>query len=445
MSRHAGSLEQGIRRQLLLGLLVVMLLLLALVHVSVTRLTQSFVASQLEHDAENLIAALNRQADGSWGLNGEGLAKSYQRVHSGHYYMLVSDAVSFRSRSLWDLEPSINLQTPGDTSVRVQTGVAGQYWLVVEQGFIKQGQAFTLWLAEDIAELKHSQLRFELSLLLLLGLSVPILLLLQRRVLHRGFARLEPLRQALAQQQAGAVVELPCDVPDEVAPLVASITQLLQQSGRQIGRSRMALGNLAHELKRPLQQLQWLADQHPDPEQSTQLMQLYRELHHRIERELRRARIAGAPGPGRQFVPREEIPHLVRLFERIGRADIEFYAVLPEGPIPFDRDDMLELLGNLLDNAWRHAASQVRLNIQPPANDEDQWCLSVEDDGSGVSDDNMRLLAARGLRIDEARGEGSGLGLSICQAIAESYDGRLEFDHAAMGGLCVRVLLSTPG
>jgi len=442
MRGQNSSLEGRIRRQLLLGLLVVMLVLLVVVHVSVTRLTQDFVASQLEDDAENLIAALEKDAQGRWMLNTDGLAQAYQRVHSGHYYMLYSDIASFRSRSLWDVEPSVQPLVPGDSSVRIMSPTSDQHWLVVEQGFIKQGQPFTLWLAEDIAELKHDQERFELSLLLLLGLSVPALLLLQRRVLHRGFARLEPLRQALAQQQAGETVALPGDVPDEVAPLVASITQLLHQSGQQIGRSRMALGNLAHELKRPLQQLQWMADQHPDPEQGMQLMQLYRELLQRVERELRRARIAGAPGPGRQFVPHDEVPHLIQLLERIGRNDLTFESSLPQGAMPFDRDDMLELLGNLLDNAWRHAASRVCLNIMPGGGqDRQSWQLSVEDDGEGVASENMQQLSTRGVRIDESNGEGSGLGLSICRAIADSYAGQIEFSHSNMGGLRIEVTL----
>ncbi|MBA4501819.1 sensor histidine kinase [Marinobacterium marinum] len=441
MIGRVGSLESRIRRQLLLGLLAVMLVLLAVVHFSVTRLTQSFVASQLADDAENLIAALEWGADKRWSLNTSGLAQAYQRVHSGHYYMLQSGTTRFRSRSLWDTEPHVNTLAPGKQLIQLQAPVAGQHWLVVEQGFVKEGQSFTLWLAEDITELRNDQQRFEFSLLLLLGLSVPALLLLQRRVLQRGFARLEPLRQALAQQQAGEAVALPGDVPDEVAPLVASITQLLHQSGQQISRSRMALGNLAHELKRPLQQLQWMADQHPDPEQGQQLTQLYQELLQRVERELRRARIAGAPGPGRQFVPEAELPHLVQLLKRIGRADLNFVSQLPSGAVPFDRDDMLELLGNLLDNAWRHAGSRVHLALVPAGPDPREWWLIVEDDGVGVASENLHQLSARGVRIDENNGDGSGLGLSICRAIADSYAGTVEFGRSEMGGLKVQVTL----
>jgi signal transduction histidine kinase len=434
------SLEWLIRRQLLLVLLVVMGALLVLVHYSVSQLTQHFVRSRLEHDAESLIAALEATPDGDWQLPEDALPQVYQRVHSGHYYVLQSGERVLHSRSLWDLQPQRHRPGIGEQYSALQAGVGDQLWLVLEQGFRKQGQVFSLWIAEDIAALRHEQRRFELALLLLVGLSVPLLLILQRRVVRAGFARLEPLRRTLEQQQAGAEIPFPDQIPQEVVPLVQAISRLLTRSGEQIGRSRTALGNLAHELKRPLQELQWIARQHPDPDQAQQLERLYRELHQRIERELRRARIAGSPGPGRQFVPVDEVPHLVRLLQRIDRQDIQFEPILPDGPMPFDRDDMLELLGNLLDNAWRHARAQVQVQILPPEADEAVWLIRVEDDGAGVDSADLKRLSERGVRLDEQSG-GSGLGLSICRAVASSYGGALAFEQSPLGGLRVQVTL----
>lgn len=440
--RAAGndSLEGKIRRQLLLALLLVMAGLLLLLHISVSHLTQNFVLSRLAHDAESLIATLERGADGQWQLNETALPQVYQRVHSGHYYLLRSQGVNLRSRSLWDLDPPTRMMPVGASRSELKPGVGEQQWLIREQGFSKQGQDFSLWIAEDIADLRQEQRKFEAALLLLLALSLPLLLILQRRVLRSGFARLEPLRQSLARQQAGAEVEFPTDIPQEVVPLVETITQQLRRSGEQTRRSRMALGNLAHELKHPLQELQWVARHHPDPEQSAHLQRLYQQLHQRIDRELRRARIAGAPGPGRQFVPQEEVTHLVRLLRRIGRSEIDFISELPPGAIPFDRDDMLELLGNLLDNAWRHARQRVQLRIRPPEQPAGPWSIVVEDDGAGVESADLQRLSQRGVRLDEQAG-GSGLGLSICQAVAESYDGELRFASSPLGGLQVKVSL----
>lgn len=445
LQRHrsdAGSLEQRIRRQLLWGLLLVMAALLALVHLGVSRLTQDFVLSRLQHEADSLITALEPTVDGGWALASTRLPEVYQRVHSGHYYLLQSrqQEVSLRSRSLWDQQPGIRPLKVGDSFSELMPGIAGQRWLVWQQGFNKHGQAFTLWIAEDIAPLQQEQLEFELYLLLLVALVVPALLVLQRRILRRGFARLRPLQQALEARQAGEKGALPQDVPREVQPLVAAIEQLLQRSDEQIRRSRTALGNLAHELKRPLQQLQWLAHQMPEQD-AQQLRHLYQQLHHRVERELRRARIAGSPSPGRHFLPSEEVPHLVQLLARIGRDGVQFEHRWPEGAVPFDRDDMLELLGNLLDNAWRHANGRVRLGIEAPVAGATDWLIRVEDDGAGVPEAQLAQLAQRGTRLDEQSGEGSGLGLSICTAIAESYAGELQFARSALGGLEVRVLL----
>ncbi|MBR9829515.1 MAG: sensor histidine kinase [Oceanospirillales bacterium] len=437
--RHSRSLEQRIRQQLFWVLLLVMAALLALVHVGVGRLTQDFVLSRLQHDADSLIAALELTPDG-WTLAADRLPDVYQRVHSGHYYQLQSDGVMLRSRSLWDQQPNTVRLSVGDSLRGLEPGISGQRWLMWQQGFSKQGQNFSLWIAEDIAPLQREQLGFERYLLLLVALTVPALLLLQRRILRRGFARLQPLQQALETRQAGGVAELPTDVPSEVKPLVSAIEQLLQRSDEQIRRSRTALGNLAHELKRPLQQLQWLADQVPETE-AEQVRQLYQQLHHRVERELRRARIAGSPSPGRQFRPCEEIPHLVTLLSRIGSDEIDFDGDWPDVAMPFDRDDMLELLGNLLDNAWRHAHQRVRLQIDAPTLTQPHWHIRVEDDGNGVPEQQLAQLAQRGLRLDEQAGEGSGLGLSICTAIVESYTGELSFEGAEIGGLRVEVEL----
>lgn len=432
------SLERSIRHRLLLGLLVVSATLLVLLHLAINTLTADFVRSRLEHDAESLIAALQPVDDG-WQLIDTALPLVYQRARSGHYFVLRYAGRRLRSRSLWDLSIPFEPLPVGAVRSYQQRLISDQHWLVREQGFHKGDTDFSLWIAEDIAPLQVTQRRYELYLLGLVLLSIPLLLLWQRLILRRGFARLEPLRRALAEQSAGTVAELPAEVPIEVRPLVEAIRQRLSRSGEQIQRSRTALGNLAHELKRPLQRLHWLAENCEDGELRRSLQEVHEQLRRRIDSELRRARIAGAPSPGRQFLPSEEIPHLVRLLELSGRHDIRFESRLPDRALPFDRDDMIELVGNLLDNAWRHGRSRVRLQIERVA---DGWRLTVEDDGAGVEQADLEHLTRRGLRLDESvQGEGHGLGLSICAAVVASYGGHLEFGASGLGGLRVEVFL----
>lgn len=436
------SLERLIRHRLLSGLVLVFGVLLVLLHITVSTLARNFVGSRLQHDAESLIATLQQvstEQGNRWQLSETALPLVYQRARSGHYFILRSPEQTLRSRSLWDLDVQSEPLLPGETRISEMAPLADQQWLVWEQGFGRNDTDFTLWIAEDITPLHSIQRQFELYLLGLVVLSIPVLLLWQRMMLQRGFRRLEPLRNALEEQRAGSGVELPQQVPSEVRPLVNAINQRLARSGEQIKRSRTALGNLAHELKRPLQQLHWLADRCADESLRQELEAVHERLFHRIDSELRRARIAGAPMPGQQFVPDQEIPHLVRLLEMGGPRPIRLHSDIPSGALPFDRDDMIELLGNLLDNAWRHARAEVWLKI---VREGRGWLISVADDGEGVAPEDLHSLSERGVRLDEQEaGSGHGLGLSICAAVTESYQGTLEFSAADAGGLCVQVRL----
>lgn len=435
------SLERLIRHRLLLVLVIVFGVLLFLLDRAVTTLTEDFVRSRLQHDAESLISALQAESGNpptEWTLPSQALPQVYLRVHSGHYFIIQYTNGEIRSRSLWDLDVTPENLHPGATADGLMAPLDDQQWLVWQQGFRKGDTDFSLWIAEDIAPLQAIQRRFELYLLGLVVIAIPILLFWQRLILHRGFARLEPLRKTLIEQSRGSSAELPSDIPDEVRPLVEAIRTRLIRSGEQIQRSRTALGNLAHELKRPLQQLHWQAQGCDDPELRHELESIHDNLLRRIERELRRARIAGAPMPGQQFIPQEEIPHIRRLIELSTRRELEFHSDAPEGAMPYDRDDMIELLGNLLDNAWRYATSSVWLTIR---RDEGGYRLEVKDDGPGVDPEHLERLSERGLRLDERHSEGQGLGLSICVAVVESYGGELLFDLADTGGLRVVVHL----
>ncbi|MBR9883777.1 MAG: HAMP domain-containing histidine kinase, partial [Oceanospirillales bacterium] len=400
MTARGVSLERQIRHRLLLGLVVVFGVLLVLLDRSVTSLVEDFVRSRLQHDAESLISALQDQgetANPRWVIAGESLPQVYQRVHSGHYFILTGGESTQRSRSLWDLEISVPTLAVGQSATASIAPLDDQRWLSWQQGFSKGGTDFTLWIAEDIAPLQAIQRQFELLLLGLVMVAIPVLLLWQRLILRRGFARLEPLRHTLIEQSRGSNAELPVDIPEEVGPLVAAIRTRLSRSGEQIQRSRTALGNLAHELKRPLQQLHWRAQSCDDPELKEELESIHENLLRRIERELKRARIAGAPMPGQQFIPQEEVPHIRRLIELSARREVRFHSELPEGAMPYDRDDMIELLGNLLDNAWRFAASSVWLTIR---HDDNGYRIEVKDDGPGVDRQHLERLSERGLRLD---------------------------------------------
>lgn len=224
--------------------------------------------------------------------------------------------------------------------------------------------------------------------------------------------------------------------------MIEEIERLINQLGQRVQRSRNALGNLAHEMKRPLQGLQSYLDNQA-PEQRHEGRKVLVELHHIIERELKRTKIVGLSTVGRFTVLNDDLPPLIQVMQRIypqRRISCHYDQDLV---MPFDRDDLLELLGNLLDNACKHGHKHIELCIMQQSVPNPGYGIIVSDDGGGVSDAAMSIIVERGIRLDESI-QGHGLGLSICKDIVDSYLGELHFNHAKQGGLEAKVFLPLP-
>ena len=414
------SIEQRIRSGLLIALLAVMSLLALLADYGVNRLSQSFVATRLQHDADSLIHALHRTSEGSWQLDSQRIATVYQRVQSGHYFQVLTTNQTLRSRSLWDQSPAVTPMPSGATQIQ-QLFVGEEHWLIWQQGVETQGQPLTLWVAEDIAPFEQQWRQLAFIMYGVMGLAVILLVMLQRHLLQRSFRQLNAIQQAIRQLQRGEIESLSSQVPREIQPLTQEINHLIGRLQQRIGRSRTAMGNLAHELNRRLQHLLLLRDTLPVSSR-LEYDQLLLQIRQLIERELKRARIAGSPHPGRRFRPAQDLPHMIKLLQQI-------YPHIQLTPttdnvkeLPYDRDDMLELIGNLLDNGCKYGAANVWITLSLS---HATLHLVIEDDGEGVSTQQCQQLAERGTRIDESIA-GHGLGLSICQMIVDSYQGEMQ-------------------
>jgi signal transduction histidine kinase len=424
--RHTGSLER--RLQWALGsLAVVVLLSLTGSALWIGREgVEQFVASRLAHDAEALIAGLDLQK----GRLGGPLPPVYKQPFSGHYYWVhLDDGRILRSRSWWDhpLHNVVHL-APGEVTQEIRAGPRGQRLLLRIAGYEKQDSIFTVVVAEDLTPLVQVLWRLLWVALGLSLLGTVTLLFVQRWLLRRGFAQVAAVRADLQQLDAGEIDRLREDVPEEVQPLVRELNQFIDAWRNHLQRSRQALGNLAHALKSPLNLIllhhpETLND--PVAEQAVRMRGL-------IDRELRRARLAGEGSPGRRFRPHEDIPDLVAGIETLytdNSLEIHTDIDTPKR-LPFDEEDMLELLGNLLDNAAKWARRRVHLSLH--------WGeglhILIEDDGPGIGPDAAEVLSTRGSRLDESV-PGHGLGLSIVQEIVRVHGGHLRFGRSEkLGG-----------
>lgn len=437
---------RSIQRSLSLGLAAVLVIVgLVLLQTSLWLFEsglQRSLETDLREETEGLLLAVVRGSDGMK-LDTQRLNPRYQRAFSGHYFRIELPGRTWRSRSLWDASPDWP-DAPG-LAPELLAGPQGQRLLAYTAHYRREGQPIVISVAQDYSPILDSFARVRLGGLGLVGVALLVFVLLQRYAVSLALRPLERARQQIAQLQQGQRQQLEGDVPLELQPLVEQINHLLQHTDETLKRSRNALGNLGHALKTPLAVLTSLLQREElaaHPELRAALAEQLGQIQQRVSRELGRARLAGEVLPGGHFDCDAELPALFDTLAAIHRPGLDLRWQAPPGcRLPWDREDMLELLGNLLDNACKWAAGQVRLSI---ARDERGYVLDVDDDGPGIPADRREQALARGGRLDE-NVQGHGLGLSIVGDIVAAWQGDWELAQSPLGGLRVRVVLPPPG
>ncbi|SHF59025.1 Signal transduction histidine kinase [Modicisalibacter ilicicola DSM 19980] len=406
---------------------------------ALAQVTETFVVTRMEHDRDTLIASLSAPDTLE-----QALPRVYRQPYSGHYFQVErNDGEVIRSRSLWDTRLALPSLEAGEQWRSEQAGPQGQPLLVLASG-VRAGDAVTIvGVAEDMTELRTTLARVYIALAVLGILTLGALLWLQRRILQGLFAPLMRLQVDTERLIHGELEKLSTQgVPEEVVPLVEAIDRLLGVLSHRLSRSRRALGDLAHSLKTPLTALGTLEGE-PELRDSPSLVGRHRAQLERIQRlvdaQLRRARLAGGSAPGRGMALARGVDDLLDTLGRIYRDK----QIVVERDVPTDirvagdREDVLELLGIVLDNAFKWATSRVAITVGTG----ETVRIRIEDDGPGVSPAQAGLLTRRGLRLDESA-PGSGLGLAIVSDIVEQYEGRLDIvPKGRLGGLAVTVSL----
>jgi signal transduction histidine kinase len=429
-----GRLSLGLGAVLVIIGLVVAQLSLWLFEVGLQR----YLEAGLRSDGESVLMALMRR-DSGLQLDELRLLPAYQRPFSGQYFRIDFDDVHWRSRSLWDLQ----MQRPATVGLHsdLTLGPDGQSLLTLRTDYRRLGHDISISVARDYSPVRESFLLMQRVGLAIAALALLVILGLQRLTVKRALRPLERACEQIAQLQQGQRSQLDTRVPEELAPLVGQINHLLNHTEDSLKRSRHALGNLGHALKTPLAVLLSLAggERLADRPQIQQLLQLQLgEIQRRLARELNRARLSGDALPGVLFDSQAEWPGLLATLQSVHgeHLDIRLEASL-QTPLPWDREDLLELLGNLLDNACKWADAQVCLSI---AQDDLGWNLWVDDDGPGVAPARRAEVLGRGARLDE-QVPGHGLGLAIVRDIVDSWHGRLTLEQSPLGGLRAHIHL----
>ncbi|MDH4585324.1 HAMP domain-containing protein [Pseudomonas sp. BN415] len=433
---------RSIQRRLSLGLVGVLLVVgLVLAQTSLWLFDlglRRYLAEGLRSEAELLLSALVRGPNGIQ-LDEKRLNPAHQQPYSGRYFIIDLGEETWRSRSLWDAELSMPQQKGLADSLL--PGPADQELLTWRGDYRRFGRPVRIAVAQDYTPILESFRQVQWTGFALGVTGLLLILALQRVTVRRALRPLEDVRQQIAQLQQGQRSELDSHAPEELAPLVAQVNHLLNHTEDTLRRSRNALGNLGHALKTPLAVMVSLADREElqdKPALRATLLEQLAQIEQRLARELGRARLTGEALPGAHFDCTEELPGLFSTLAMIHDRGLDLDWDAPEGlRLPWDREDLLELLGNLLDNACKWAETQVNLTIR---SGEGGYSLMVDDDGPGIAEDKREEVIGRGARLDE-QVAGHGLGLGIVRDIVESWNGRLSLQESPLGGLRVRIEL----
>jgi len=275
------------------------------------------------------------------------------------------------------------------------------------------------------------------SALALVGLGLLAATVFQVRF---GLLPLRRIERGLASIRSGEVERLDGQLPAEIEPLQVELNALIDSNQDIIDRARTQVGNLAHALKTPLAVIVNEArdDHSPLGKKVAEQAQLMRD---HITLYLDRARMAARVGAIGRVTPVDStVEPLIRAIERI-HADKGIaisYTVQAGAKFQGEKQDLEEMLGNLIDNACKwgktHVYVTAAVDAQTSSPRRRKLKISVEDDGPGLSPEQRKKIGKRGLRLDETK-PGSGLGLSIVGDLATSYHGRLALDASAHGGL----------
>ena len=427
--------------------ITVSILIVALTYVGyklVFKLADDFIVERLETEIEGILSAIVVDEE-IVKIRDLRFSHIYDQPLSGHYFVLrYGDGKEYRSRSLWDKTLDFPTVAPGEKRINHVPGPAEQELLVWVRGFHKDNVNFTLAIAEDHTK-THKQIRSAMSNVVLLAfLGLFGLLIVQRLIIRNSLSSLRRVREDRQQIVEGKKTAFSEDVPAEVRPLVQEANHLLQLLSQRLERSRNSLGNLAHALKGPLSVV-LVYFNHPDnlhdEKQFTRAGKQVKRIQELMERELKRARLVGKGISSTRFNPHKELPDLAGLLKQVyANKNLTLtYMLPPDLPSFGDREDMHELMGNLLDNACKWAKSKVTCKLYGEA--ESEIHIIIEDDGKGLSGDELENLTTRGVRLDESV-EGHGLGLSIVKDIIRLYGGEINFTvSGSLGGLNVHVVI----
>ena len=405
---------------------------------------------QLSYVLRSLIASATIDPEGEVYFSRQAAAdQRFIEPNSGLYWQVSAPGVpvkdAFPSRSLWDRRLAFG-DHHDDRNVHIYNSkqFPDETLRIVERDAQIPGSKvhWRFQVAQSRTELDGQIAVLRRTLIrsfALLGLGLVVLVWLQT---FYGLWPLRRVRDEIAKMRAGQSNRISSAMPDEVAPMVEELNALIEHNERQAEEARRHAGNLAHALKTPLTVIMNAATAQADDLADTVIREA-RTMRRQVDHHLARARAVGRRGSAHSraevWPSLESVERAVARLYRHVRIDIT-------GPkdlqVHVERQDLDEMLGNLIENAAKYGGGSVFVTVSGQAGFVE---LMIEDDGLGIPEEDRIRIFDRGVRLDTGK-PGTGLGLAIVRDVAEIYGGTVSLEESEdLGGLLVRLRLPAAG
>lgn len=357
-------------------------------------------------------------------------------------------------KRLWESLSNLGIPVPldgplpsGERGFDQRSNTAGDAYLVARFGVSwatgTEPVGYTFVVAEDLAAFWEEVAHFRAALAGWLGTLSLLMLAALLVSLHWGLAPLRRVAEEVAAIETGRQEQIRGDYPSELRTLSDNLNALLAHERVHKKRLDNALGELAHSLKTPLAVMHGAVDpQLVDPETTGLMREQLERIDHIVDYQLQRARsgVGAAAGLAAPVPIARTVERLTASLEKVYRDS----GIAVEIRIDLDlvfrgaEGDLMELLGNLMDNAFKWARQQLRVTAEKG---RDGLLIQVEDDGPGIARDQVRRVLERGVRADQSA-PGHGIGLTVVRDICEAYGGKLDVDRSTLGGALLQVRIA---
>jgi signal transduction histidine kinase len=397
------------------------------------------IVAELNVDLNQIVAGLDRGPDGELVMSSRPADPRFTVPLSGLYWQVQAGETTLRSRSLWDGRLALPPDALARGAVhkhRIQ-GPSGADLIAVERSVVLPprlgGGTIRAAVAVDSSDVAAAARAFAVDLAPYIVLIAVFLIAASYAQVAVGLRPLAAVRARLSAIREGGAERLGQGFPDEIVPLATEVDALLSAREAQVEKARARAGDLAHGLKTPLQVLAGDVERlraTGDTDIAAEIEQVATAMRRHVDRELARARIAAGGQEARARIA-DVVERVVTVVVRTPTGARLHWStdIPPEQVGRIDPDDLAEAIGNLVENAARHARTKVALRSHC---DADLIVITVADDGPGIPPEHLEDVLSRGGHLDRS-GSGAGLGLAIVGDVAEAWNGHLELRSGAAG------------